>query len=63
MTAVSEEQPGAVPTVRDRLVSAGLSADRIERHLQTGRIAVDGEPVEDLDAPAAPPSRVTILGS
>lgn len=64
MTGVSdEEQAGQVPSVRDRLERAGLSADRVDAHMRAGRIAVDGVPVEDLDAPAPPPARVTILGS
>ncbi|MBN9108576.1 MAG: hypothetical protein J0I34_07315 [Pseudonocardia sp.] len=57
------DDPAVVPTVRDRLVSAGLSPERIESHLQAGRIALDGEPVEDLDTPAPMPRRIRILGS
>jgi hypothetical protein len=47
-------------TVRDRLIAAGLSESRIEQHMTAGRLRVDGEPVIDLDAPAAAGSRVVI---
>lgn len=61
MTGVSDEE--RAPSVRDRMQQAGLSAEAIDAHMRAGRIAVDGVPVEDLDAPAPPPARVTILGS
>lgn len=48
------------PTVRTRLTAAGISPDRILEHLESGRIRVDGELVEDLDRPAPPPARVTL---
>ena len=48
------------PTVRDRLTAAGLSEERIQLHLQAGRIRCDGDTVTDLDQPAPPPARVVI---
>lgn len=58
-----EQQTEAAPTVRDRMQNAGLSAASIERHAQAGRVALNGEPVDDLDTPAPPPARVNVLGS
>jgi hypothetical protein len=57
---VTDEQP--VPTVRDRLVAAGLSAERIELHRAAGVIVIDGERVEDLDRAAPPGTRLVISG-
>lgn len=54
------DQPA--PTVRDRLTAAGISPGRIAEHHAAGRITLDGEPVTDLDQPAAPPARVVIGG-
>ncbi|WP_214402280.1 hypothetical protein [Pseudonocardia lacus] len=48
------------PTVRDRLLAAGLSAERIEEHLLAARIMLDGEPVTDLDQPAPAGSRLVL---
>ncbi|MGD9526425.1 MAG: hypothetical protein AB7V44_06515 [Pseudonocardia sp.] len=47
-------------TVRDRLLAAGVSAERIAEHLQAGRITVDGELVADLDRPAPAQARIVI---
>ena len=49
-----------VPTVHERLTAAGLSAERIAEHVAAGRVRVDGEPVDDVDAPAPPPARVVL---
>jgi hypothetical protein len=45
---------------RDRLITAGLSEQRIEQHLAAGRVRVDGELLQDLDQPAPPPARVVL---
>ena len=47
-------------TVRDRLIAAGLSDERIEQHMTAGRVRVDGELVTDLDTPAPAGTRVVI---
>ena len=49
--AVTDDEP-APTTVRDRLTTAGLSAERIEQHMTAGRVRVDGEVVTDPDTPA-----------
>ena len=56
---VTDDQPAPL-TVRDRLTAAGLSDERIEEHISTGRVRVDGELVTDLDAPAPAGTRVVI---
>jgi len=50
-------------TVGDRLSAAGLSDDRIVEHLGAGRLRVDGQLVEDLDATAPAGSRIVMWGS
>jgi len=45
-------------TVFDRLLSAGLSAERIQWHLETGNVRLDGVAVTDPATPAPPPSRI-----
>ena len=50
----------ASTTVRDRLIAAGLSDERIEQHMTAGRVRVDGELVGDLDAPTPAGTRVVI---
>src|SRR4051812_7203240 len=61
MTDVSDDQPDAdVPRVFDRLLAAGLSLDRVERHLAAGRVTVDGELVTDRYTPAPPGTRVVL---
>jgi hypothetical protein len=49
-----------VVTVLDRLTSAGLSREAIDRHLAVEGITVDGEVVTDLQKPAPPPARVVL---
>jgi hypothetical protein len=51
------------PTVLDRLVSAGLSAERAQAHLAAGLVRVDGQVVDGPGHPAPPPSRVVISGA
>jgi hypothetical protein len=48
------------PTVRDRMLTAGLTLDRIEEHLRAGRVRVDGQLVTDPYHPA-PQSAVVVL--
>jgi hypothetical protein len=57
--AVTDDEPTPA-TVRDRLTTAGLSAERIEQHMTAGRVRVDGELVTDLDTPAPTGTRVAI---
>ncbi len=56
-------EPETTPTVRDRMLTAGIPEERINMHLAAGRIRLDGERVDDLTLAAAPPSRVTVAGS
>jgi len=46
--------------VFDRLLTAGLSRERAERHLAAGRVRVDGALVTDPYAPAPPPARIVL---
>jgi hypothetical protein len=48
------------PTVLERLVRAGISSDRAERHLASGTVVVDGVRVTDPNTPGAPPARVVL---
>jgi hypothetical protein len=57
--AVTDQEP-APTTVRDRLTTAGLSAERIEQHLTAGRVRVDGELVTDVDALTPAGTRVVV---
>ncbi len=56
------DQPATARTVRDHLIAAGISDDRIATHHEAGTIRCDGQPVTDLDQPAPPAARVTIAG-
>jgi hypothetical protein len=56
---VTDDEP-TLATVRDRLTAAGLSDERIEQHMEAGRVRVDGELVTDLDAPAPAGTRVVV---
>ena len=60
--AVTDDEPTPT-TVRDRLTTAGLSAERIEQHMTAGWVRVDGEVVTDLDAPAPAGTRVVSSGA
>jgi hypothetical protein len=57
-----EQQPGTVPTVRDRLAGV-LSDDRVAEHLRNRALRLDGEVVDDLDTPAPPGTRIVVGGS
>jgi hypothetical protein len=48
-------------TVRDRLLEAGLSIERICEHLRAGRIRVDGQTVTDLDHPVPAGGRIVLV--
>ncbi|GAA1194984.1 hypothetical protein GCM10009608_33030 [Pseudonocardia alaniniphila] len=61
MTGVSEETSDTVVTVLDRLVAAGLSPERAEEHLRSGRVQVDGETVTDGDRAAPAPARLVLV--
>lgn len=50
-------------SVFDRMTAAGISADRIEHHLDAGRVTVDGVVATDPQHPAPPPARIVIAGS
>lgn len=47
-------------TIRTRLLTAGLSPERIEQHAAAGRLHVDGEPVEDLDQAVSAEARIVL---
>jgi hypothetical protein len=49
------------PTVLDRLLRAGIDAERAERHLASGAVVVDGERVTDPKTSASPPARIVLL--
>jgi len=59
--AVTDDEPTPT-TVRDRLTTVGLSAERIEQHMTAGRVRVDGEVVTDPDTPAPAGTRVVVWG-
>jgi hypothetical protein len=48
-------------TVLDRLLRAGISSERAERHLASGSVVVDGVRVADPNTLAAPPARIVLL--
>lgn len=50
------------PTVLDRMLAAGINADRARAHLEAGRVQVDGETATDSDAPAPAGARIVIAG-
>jgi hypothetical protein len=53
MTAMTDDQAGTdVVTVFDRMHSAGISQESIERYLAAGHVHVDGERVTDPYVPA-----------
>ncbi|GAA2884009.1 hypothetical protein GCM10010472_47620 [Pseudonocardia halophobica] len=55
-------QPEA-PTVRDRLLGAGVSPERLAMHHEARRVLLDGAIVGDLDQPAPPGTRLTFAGA
>jgi hypothetical protein len=61
MADVSDDQPAPDGVrVLDRLLAAGLSLQRIEQHLEAGRVRVDGRLATDRRQPAPPPARIVI---
>jgi hypothetical protein len=56
---VTDDEPRPT-SVRERLIAAGLSDERIEQHMTAGRVRVDGEVATDLDTPAPVGARVVI---
>jgi hypothetical protein len=56
---VTDDRPTSL-TAHDRLAAAGISAERIETHLNAGRVRVDGKVVTDPRHPAPPPMRVVL---
>ena len=57
---MSDESTDTI-TVVDRLLAAGLSLERAEDHLRSGRVELDGELVTDPDRPAPPPARLVLV--
>jgi len=57
---VPDDQSADVPTVLDRFFAAGLSEERIERHMAAGVLRIDGELVTDLNAAAPIGSRIVV---
>lgn len=55
---MSDEQTIHEPTVLSRLLAAPLSRDRIDEHFRAGRVLLNGEPVDSLDAPAPEGTRI-----
>lgn len=52
-----------IPTVLDRLTTAGLSDERARAHLAAGLVRVDGRVAEGPEHPAPPPLRVVVDGA
>lgn len=50
----------APPTVRERLLGAGISPQRVDWWLASGGVRVDGEHISDPAFPAPPPARVVL---
>ena len=57
---MSDESTDTI-TVVDRLLAAGLSLERAEEHLRSGRVEVDGQLVTDPYRPAPPPARLVLV--
>jgi hypothetical protein len=49
------------PTILDRLLRAGISAERAENYLASGAVVLDGERVSDPNTPAGMPARVVLM--
>jgi hypothetical protein len=61
MTDPSATDPPAGPaTIRDRLLSSGLSKAKVDAYLGAGQVRVNGEPVTDPNHPAPPPTTFVI---
>ena len=52
-----------VPTVRSRLLSGGISEERLAMHHEARRVLLNGVIVDDLDQPAPPGTRLTFAGT
>ena len=48
-------------TVLDRMLRAGISDERAQRHLSSGAVVIDGERVTDPNTPIRPESRILVL--
>ncbi|HEY9354631.1 MAG TPA: hypothetical protein VIP28_15320 [Nocardioides sp.] len=55
---MTDDDTPTTPTVRSRMLAAGISTERLEQHHREGRVLLDGEPVESLDDPAPPGTRI-----
>lgn len=55
-----DEQP---PTVRSRVLDAGISPERLAGHFERGTVQLDGQTVTDLDTPAPRGTRIVFAGS
>ena len=49
------------PTILDRLLRAGISAERADNYLAAGAVVLDGERVSDPSTPAGMPSRIVLM--
>ncbi|MCE3554499.1 hypothetical protein LWC33_23955 [Pseudonocardia sp. RS11V-5] len=58
----AQNQPKA-PTVRSRLLDAGVSPERLAMHHEARRVLLDGAIVDDLDQPAPPGTRLTFASA
>jgi hypothetical protein len=57
---VSDEP--AQPTVRSRVLAAGVAPEDLDAHHARGAVLLDGEPVTDLDQPAPAGTRINFAG-
>ena len=58
---VTDDQPEPSDArVFDRLLGAGWSIERIQRHLAAGRLRVDGESATDPYRPPPPPAQIVL---
>jgi hypothetical protein len=58
----SDNVAPVVPTVRERLLAAGISPEKIADHFAAGAVRLDGELVTDLDQSAPPGTRPLFAG-
>jgi hypothetical protein len=59
----AEHDEPAVPTVRSRILAAGISPQRLDQQYREGRVMLNGEPVEDLDTPAPKGTRINFAAA
>lgn len=57
---MSDEQ--TVPTVRDRVVGAGIPEERLIAYIEGGQLLLDGDVVCELDQPAPRGTRILVAG-